>query len=198
MESRAKIAKNVLAIYGEGFCSNIYVLLDGRKAMLIDSGSGSTIPMLDALIVSGVEIEKAILTHGHADHITGMSYISAEGFLHEKDLENIRALNSFAGDYTQPNNISPLGEIAKGGKIAFGGFSLRIIETPGHTPGSVCIFDEGSGLLFSGDTLFSGGDVGRTDLPLGDESRLADSLRALRKVPWKKLCPGHGPAGESP
>jgi glyoxylase-like metal-dependent hydrolase (beta-lactamase superfamily II) len=123
-----------------------------------------------------------------------MSYISAEAYLHEADLSCIRELNSFAGPYAPPENISPLVELSEGGKIAFGGFGLKIIHVPGHTPGSIALFEEKGKLLFSGDTLFAGGGVGRADLPLGNEKELKRSLEKLGGIKRKKLCPGHGPA----
>ena len=71
---------------------------------------------------------------------------------------------------------------------------FKVVHVPGHTPGSVCFYDEKSGTLFSGDTLFQG-DYGRTDLPGGDWNQLRQSLmRLLAMKPETIVCPGHGPA----
>lgn len=184
-----KLAKGVLAILSEGFSSNVYVLLDAGGALLIDSGSGESMPALDALTTSGIEIRKVLLTHGHSDHIHGLNYIPAEGYLHKKDFAILRELNSFMGEYSPPLNISPL----EGSETRFGPFSLQVIHAPGHTPGSVAFLEKETGILFSGDTLFSGKGVGRTDLPKGDTALLAKSLRELDELEWETLCPGHGP-----
>jgi glyoxylase-like metal-dependent hydrolase (beta-lactamase superfamily II) len=191
-----EVAKGVFAIYGEGFCSNTFVLAHGKRALLIDAGSGSTVPALDYMALSGMSIEKVLLTHGHADHVHGLNYISAEGYLHEADLDRIRELNSFAGPFSPPVNISPLSELG-GGELKFGAFSLRAIRSPGHTPGSVCFLEKRTGALFTGDTLFANKGVGRTDLPLGSREELERSLKALAKVERKLICPGHGPVEQA-
>ena len=68
---------------------------------------------------------------------------------------------------------------------------LKIIHTPGHTPGSICLLDEKKGILFSGDTIFSDG-IGRTDMPGGDNAALADSIEKITNLKFAKLLPGHG------
>ena len=80
-----------------------------------------------------------------------------------------------------------------GDNISFGGCSLKVIHTPGHTPGGVCFY--GGGALFSGDTLFAG-SVGRTDFPGSSTEAILDSIRnRLTKVSdATKVFPGHGPA----
>ena len=187
MELLSKIAENVFCVSGQDFCSNIYVLVDGRKALLIDAGSGSTQPALDG-VLAPYALEKVLLTHGHADHTNGMNYISADGFLHNADLKMMKKLNFFLPNYKAPNNISEL-EMKP---VKFGKFELEILHTPGHTEGSVCFYERKMGLLFSGDTKFAGGDCGRTDLPGGNQKKMEESLRLLEGIGRKKLCPGHG------
>jgi glyoxylase-like metal-dependent hydrolase (beta-lactamase superfamily II) len=88
----------------------------------------------------------------------------------------------------------PAVELAEGGLIRFGDLRLRVLHTPGHTEGSVCLSAEDDGILFSGDTLFAGG-WGRTDLPGGDEGQMVESLVRLSGLedPMRVL-PGHGAA----
>lgn len=187
MEVLSKVADGVFCVSGQEFCSNIYVLLDGKRALLIDAGSGSTQPALDG-ILANCKLEKVLLTHGHADHTNGMNYISADGFLHKADLKMMKELNFFLPNYKMPNNIFELGAEP----VKFGNFELEVLHTPGHTEGSVCFYERKQGLLFSGDTKFAGGDCGRTDLPGGNQRKLEESLRRLEGIKRKKLCPGHG------
>ncbi|MBQ2763125.1 MAG: MBL fold metallo-hydrolase, partial [Candidatus Methanomethylophilaceae archaeon] len=82
--------------------------------------------------------------------------------------------------------------VKDGDVIDLGGHVLRIIETPGHTAGSICIFDESTGTLFSGDLFFFDG-VGRTDLPTGSSDDLIKSLIKLKNLEFTGLSSGHGP-----
>ena len=187
-EGIERVCSGIRLIVGEGLCSNIYILEDGKEVLLIDSGDGASLPALDEELLNK-KIAKVLLTHGHADHINGMNYISADAFLHEADLEILPQLNKYFPGFKIPGNIETLGPDA----ITFGKFRLKIIHTPGHTPGSVCFFEESTKTLFSGDTKFAAGDCGRTDLFGGDEDTLQESLEMLKKMKYERLCPGHGP-----
>jgi glyoxylase-like metal-dependent hydrolase (beta-lactamase superfamily II) len=80
----------------------------------------------------------------------------------------------------------------EGDKLALGALSFKVLHTPGHSPGCICLL--GEGVLFSGDTLFKG-SVGRTDLPGGDMEQLKTSFRRLLELPPEtRVLPGHGPA----
>ncbi len=183
-----RVCSGIRLIAGEGLCSNVYILEDGKEVLLIDSGDGASLPALDEELITK-KIAKVLLTHGHADHINGMNYISADAFLHEADLKILPQLNKYFPEFKIPGNIEKLGSDA----IAFGKFRLEIIHTPGHTPGSVCFFEESTKTLFSGDTKFAAGDRGRTDLFGGDEEQITASLEMLGKMKYARLCPGHGP-----
>lgn len=183
-----KICSGIRLIAGEGLCSNIYILESGKEALLIDSGDGASLPALDEELLEK-KIAKVLLTHGHADHINGMNFISADAFLHGADLEILPQLNKYFPGFKVPGNIEKLGSDS----ISFGKFRLKVIHTPGHTPGSVCFFEEATKTLFSGDTRFAGGDCGRTDLFGGDEEQIMASLELLKRMKYERLCPGHGP-----
>lgn len=190
-----ELAPDVYLIAGEDFCSNSYLLVDGPEALLIDAGSGSTVPALD-LEFPETSIRTVLLTHGHADHVHGMRCISADGLLHERDLAALAELNSFVPGFKAPDNLYALEAGEKGkldaSRIPFGKFSFTVIEAPGHTPGSVAFFEQKTKLLFSGDTLFAHGSVGRTDLTGGDKCLLEESVKKLENVKRSLLCPGHG------
>ncbi len=88
----------------------------------------------------------------------------------------------------------PAVELAEGGMIRFGDIRLRVLHTPGHTEGSVCLLDEDDGVLYSGDTLFAGG-WGRVDLPGGDPAAMVASIGRLTGLEGHVgVFPGHGPA----
>ena len=70
-------------------------------------------------------------------------------------------------------------------------FMMQIIKTPGHTKGSICFYHEKEKILFSGDTLFFNGNIGRTDLPTSAPEKMADSLAKLKRFQVDTLCPGH-------
>ncbi len=130
------------------------------------------------------EPELILLTHGHYDHCGG---VRSKALLHEADWD-VKWLNQQFLDFERPLEIERL----KQKRIEQGDLVLKVIETPGHTPGSVCFFDEEKRVLFSGDTLFADG-FGRTDLNGGDPEKMAESLELVESLNWETLCPGHGP-----
>ena len=86
----------------------------------------------------------------------------------------------------------PAVDLAEGGRIRLGEVELQVLHTPGHTEGSVCLFEPEAGLLFAGDTLFADG-WGRTDLPGGSEEQIIESLGRLAGLPdGVRVLPGHG------
>jgi len=143
-------------------------------------------------------VDFILLTHGHVDHVLGIGAVrrlhpQARIALAEADrtwYEKTDLQAAMFGLQRQPVPppdlwLSPPCEIE----------GIRVIATPGHTPGSVCFFLPEEGVLFSGDTLFAGG-VGRTDFPGGSWSQLETSIRNLyRDLPaGTRVFPGHGPA----
>lgn len=173
--------------------SNIYLMGD----TVIDSGTGFNFIRLNSILnMLKTDLEKirqVINTHCHFDHIGGNGYFyNAKILIHEKDASIIETGDpekSNAGFFDGKLKPRKVDKKLKEGDVLDNG--LKVIHTPGHTPGSICLYDQKRKILFSGDTLFSDG-VGRTDLPGGDPQVLTKSLERLSKLKIEKILPGHG------
>ncbi|MCL2712888.1 MAG: MBL fold metallo-hydrolase [Methanomassiliicoccaceae archaeon] len=184
------------------FDSNIY-LLTGNRTVLIDAGIGfqadDTIASLKKML-KGRKLDIIVLTHKHYDHVGGAAAIVKEFdpkvYIGEHDAQTIRdgdraaSLGTMFGGELEPMDVTDLKD---GDIIDIGDHKLRVIYTPGHTIGSITLFDEVTGALFTGDTVFVGG-VGRWDHPSGNADQLIDSLKKLNTLKIDGFYPGHGPA----
>lgn len=176
--------------------SNIYVIGD----TVIDTGTGfnftrlySTIKMLK---MGMGDVKKVINTHAHFDHIGGNGYfLNADIAVHEADAEVVEKGDqekSWADYFDGKLSPKPVKfRLKEGDKIEAGELELEVIHTPGHTPGSICLYDRNKKILFSGDTIFSDG-VGRTDTPGGNEEDLVKSIEKIMGLQINTLLPGHG------
>ena len=184
--------------------SNIYLVLDEEKSVLIDCGGKAYArKILDNIksILGKRKLDYVILTHRHYDHVGALYEINEvyrpRIIVHKEDYPLVRDnTDEFLGDSlynSQLNNpnflvleesekIIPLGNRHK----------LRIIHTPGHTSGSISCFDEKTGALFTGDLLFLHGVVGRWDFPSGDFNMLVNSIKLISTLDVKAMYPGHG------
>lgn len=161
--------------------NNVYLLIKEKDAVLIDCKQPAVI--LRYLEKNGLKLKMILLTHGHFDHVHGLEEIKektgAEVLVNKKDV-GLQYGGEIAADIF----------FTDGQRLKFGGEEIKVIFTPGHTPGSVCFLTGNH--LFSGDTLFKQG-VGRTDLPGGNALELEKSLqRVLALPPETKVYPGHG------
>lgn len=166
-----------------------------KKAVLIDPGAGSK--MIENWIKDkNYEIVYILLTHGHYDHIGSVEYLRKELKLqvaiHKDDAEMLtnpsKNLSSFLGKDVA---LSPAEILLEDNQeLQVGEMTLKVIHTPGHTPGGICILtDDG---LISGDTLFNG-SVGRADFPGGDMPTLISSIqnRLMDLADHTVVYPGH-------
>lgn len=195
-----KIGENVFAIYPPAEGSNSYLLV-GKENILIDSSSGANRDYLkNSLGDIGIkprEIGAIIHTHGHADHFGGDNlFPRARKRMHEFDAKKVNMKDphfTCAGFFegTVFPTIKEKDFLSEGLVIENEPFSLAVIETPGHTKGSVCIYDKKNKLLFSGDCIFNEG-VGRYDLQSSSMKDTISSLRKLLKLNYAMLLPGHG------
>ncbi|MDP3798971.1 MAG: MBL fold metallo-hydrolase [Polaromonas sp.] len=168
-----------------------------REALIIDPGSDPE-GISELITELGVRPVAILNTHAHYDHVGAISVLLQKYeipfFLHGDDAKLLKQANLYKILFETKNSISipPFGEdFDKGPEdLNVAGFSVRVIHTPGHTAGGVCLLIGGN--LFSGDTLMLGGP-GRTDLPGGDKVKLKDSLQKLRELPEDYLVyAGHG------
>ena len=160
---------------------------DSPSCVVIDPGYEPE-TVLDEVKKLGKEISAILLTHGHFDHVGGVKDIVAETgckvYLCDADLSMPPQMT--AGPLYYTNTYSD------GSFVEEAGLSFKVLHTPGHTPGSVCLMCEN--VLFSGDTLFWG-SCGRTDLPGGSWSTIQASLKRLAELPGDyDVYPGHGDA----
>jgi hydroxyacylglutathione hydrolase len=162
-----------------------------KDAIVIDPGLdflSEAQQIFDYLEEGRLKVKFVVNTHGHADHVKADAIFrdkySVPIGIHPLDAVFIEAL---ASDQSPPNVM-----LEDGGTIKLGVENLRVLHTPGHTPGSICLI--GEKLVFTGDTLFAGG-IGRTDFPEGSMNDMQLSLRKLIRLPdYFVVYPGHGEA----
>ena len=136
----------------------------------------------------GKKVEAILLTHGHFDHVGAVREIAAvtdcKVYLCADDLAMPHQFT--AGDLYYTDTYT------EGSIVEAAGLTLKVLHTPGHTPGSICLLCDGN--LYAGDTLFQS-SCGRTDLPGGDWAQILQSLRRLKELPDEtKVFSGHGPS----
>jgi glyoxylase-like metal-dependent hydrolase (beta-lactamase superfamily II) len=185
------------------FECNCVILADEetREAVIIDPGDDAR-RILDRAKRNGLNVRFLLHTHAHLDHIMATKRVKeeteAQVLLHPADdwlYQNLAMqCGMFGWNVDTPSSIDR--HFQDGDSIAFGKQALRVIHTPGHTPGSVCLElgGEETPLILSGDTLFAGG-IGRTDLWGGSYPQILRSIheKLLVKPDPTKVIPGHGP-----
>lgn len=184
----------------ENNCNSVFI--DGKTPALIDPGLPHRVhDLFDRMRQDGIDPERirlAMCTHAHPDHFGATAEFRdkqqvkiAISQQEEKYLEEI-GRPAFAQQGIQMPDYK-IDFYLKAGDLVLGRHELQVLQTPGHSPGSVCFFWPRYKILFSGDTLFSQG-VGRVDLPGGDAKALKQSLERLSALPAEMVIPGHGPA----
>ena len=179
--------------------TNVHLLADARtrEAIAIDTAIPSLAWVRDELRERGWTLKLIVTTHGHWDHFgenaAVVAHTGAPIGAHPLDWHRLTDPQPLWAPFEIPPCV-PAVDLAEGGEIRFGEIRLTVLHTPGHTEGSVCLYDADGGYLYSGDTLFAGG-WGRVDLPGGSAEAMAASLARLAGMEDPlRVMPGHGAA----
>jgi glyoxylase-like metal-dependent hydrolase (beta-lactamase superfamily II) len=177
--------------------TNVHVLADARtrEAIAIDTATPCLAWVADELAARDWTLKLIVSTHGHWDHIGDNAAVAAHSGadigVHPLDRDRLTDPQPLWAPFPIVPSV-PAVDLAEGGEVRFGEVRLRVLHTPGHTEGSVCLLSRDDGVLFSGDTLFAGG-WGRVDLPGGDAVAMAASLARLTELEDAvAVLPGHG------
>jgi len=191
---------HVVRLLGFGFESNVYLIL-AEKIAVIDAGTGFYMnDLIDEMqkYVNPKDVKCIILTHEHFDHCGGVKALQdicdADIYMHEKGAEVLeKGLDWSASFFGAEQPRAEVKVKLHGGEIFnLGDAKLHVIYTPGHSKGSICLYEEETKSLFSGDTIFAYGGIGRTDFPGGDKFELIKSIKKLKQLDVMNLYPGHG------
>jgi len=177
--------------------TNAYLVWDGRSAdaLVLDPGMGAAAPLMERVAANGLQLHLIANSHGHIDHIFDnaplMQASGAPLAIHPDDAYRLAGENAYGFDIER---AAATDELREGEQLRIGELVLDVLHTPGHTEGSVCLYEERRGLLLSGDVLFAG-SYGRTDLPGGNDQQMVASLTRLTRdvPPSARVLPGHGP-----
>jgi len=177
--------------------SSIYLV---NRKVLIDTGMSSELVIKELeRYIEITDLELIILTHCHYDHAAAAATIAeksgAEVGIHKADLEGVNddylSVSVLFGE--RAPTVKPTVTYEEGDKISIGnGEYLEVLHTPGHSRGSICLYEPVSKSLFSGDTVFPGGGFGRTDFEGCEPEKMAGSIEKLTKLDVKNLYSGHG------
>lgn len=187
---------SILSIPVGSYQANCYVLESNGVFLIIDPGAEHQI-LLNNFDHS--KVAAIVISHFHSDHCGAVNELvaatAAPVMAGELDIEGLRDPN--ISGFAEEGSDYRVDQVARalnhGDIIEWGGSELKVLATPGHTPGSICLWDKSNGYLFTGDTLFAHG-VGRTDFVLGDPLAMRSSMQLLGELPdVTVVLPGHGP-----
>ncbi len=188
------------------FQENTYILYDKtHECIIIDPGcyeKNEREEIKKFISENNLEIKKIINTHCHIDHILGNQFIhekwGANLYIHSLDmplLENAKSTADLYGLKKYINSPNPIKFLKENQTIKFGVTELKILFTPGHAPGHICLYNKKNNILIAGDVIFQG-SIGRTDLPGGNYNILINSIKTkiLCLPDITQIYCGHGPS----
>ena len=190
----------ILAMEVGYIATNCYIVIneETHHGVIVDPG-GDAGRIMDAVNKEGVTVDAIFLTHGHGDHIMALGEVKertgAPVYISKEDETMLsdpnRSLAAFIGGRYVPACADKY--FADGDEVEAAGMKFKVLATPGHTPGGVCLMT--GDVVFCGDTVFAE-SIGRTDFPGGSYKQLLASIKSkiLPLADDVKLLPGHGPA----
>lgn len=176
--------------------TNAYLVWDGDSpdALVVDPGMGAAPALMARIDANGLRLHVIADSHGHVDHVfDNAPLVRASGAplaIHPDDAYRLDGRNNYGFD-VEPSVATQ--DLREGEQVRIGDLVFDVLHTPGHTEGSVCLYEERLALLLAGDVLFAG-SYGRTDLPGGNDEQMVASLaRLAREIPPAvRVLPGHG------
>jgi glyoxylase-like metal-dependent hydrolase (beta-lactamase superfamily II) len=181
--------------------SNCYLAIDTKRSVAIVIDPGDDADYIQKVIADEeVEVSKIVTTHGHFDHILAVYELQHAydiPFLLHKSDEFLLSRMQSSAEYFAKTKVGPPPKVDKylnrKTEISVGKYSFKVIEAPGHTPGSVCLYCMKEKVAFVGDLVFEGGLVGRTDYKYSNYTKLERSIKKIMTLPKDTvLHPGHG------
>ncbi len=178
--------------------NNCFMIADEKTAECLVTDPGDEPDrILDLIKENDFKVKYILCTHAHFDHVGALPEVKEETrakiVLHSDDLVIYKNATEYAKSWGFEIDALPEPDllVSEGDILRLGALEFKVLHTPGHSPGGICIY--GEGILITGDTLFAG-SVGRTDLYGGDVKKLKTSFKRLMSLPDEtRVLPGHGP-----
>jgi glyoxylase-like metal-dependent hydrolase (beta-lactamase superfamily II) len=184
-------------VSGAAYDGNVYLVMC-RRPLLVDAGmmAGPTLKNIKKFI-DPTEIKTIVLTHCHHDHAAAAPALreatGAKILIHESEAgllgDELTTVAYLFGENAP--EFSADGVLKEGMVLDQGDWKLSVMHTPGHSPGCICLYEPSEKVLFSGDTIFQDGNIGRTDMYGGSTEQLVRSIERLTALDVQQLYPGH-------